>query len=572
MRRFAIGVDFGTESARGVLVDVGDGRIVTTATYAYPHGVIDRALPGADAPLPPDWALQHPGDWLEGLRVLLRAMAAAAPADAIIGIGIDFTSCTVMPTTADGTPLCLLSDYRAEPHAWPKLWKHHAAQPYADKINTTAGTPEGAFLELYGGRTSSEWSWAKAWQVAAEAPHVARAAGRWIEGGDWIVWQLIGEEVRSACQAGYKAHWQKDTGYPPASYWAALHPDLPAFLEKLGPTPQPVSARAGGLCAAWAQTTGLRADTPVAVAVIDAHAAVPAVGAAEAGHLVAIMGTSTCHLIVSDDRRAVRGISGVVEDGILPGFFGYEAGQASVGDIFQWFVRTAVPATYAAPTESGVSVSGEPPTLGAIYDRLESEAARLAPGQSGLLALDWWNGCRTPLVDADLSGLLVGLTVTTEPHEIYRALLESTAFGTRRVIETFEDGGVPVRHVHACGGLAERNPLLLQITADIIGRDVLAAAVPHASAVGAAIYAAVAAGARAGGYPTMAEAVARMGRAERVVYRPRPSACRVYEDLYRDYRDLARYFGEGGSDVMARLRARRRAGAGGLSVQESEAV
>ena len=551
MPRYTIGVDFGTESVRAVLVDVADGRIVTTSTYAYPHGAIDRALPGIEQLLPPDWALQHPGDWIEGLTLLLRAMAAAAPPEDIIGIGVDFTSCTVMPANADGAPLCFLPEFEHEPNAWPKLWKHHAAQPYADKINATAAIPGGAFLGLYGGLTSSEWSWAKAWQVLAEAPHVAAAADRWIEGGDWIVWQLTGQETRSACQAGYKAHWQKDTGYPPASYWASLHAELPAFLEKLGPSPRPVAARAGGLSAAWAQTTGLRPDTPVAVAVIDAHAAVPAIGVSEPGHLVAIMGTSTCHLLVDRRRQPVRGISGVVEDGILPGLFGYEAGQASVGDIFQWFVRTAVPANYAA------AVGGD---AGAVYDRLEAGAARLAPGQSGLLALDWWNGCRTPLVNAELSGLLVGLTVTTEPHEIYRALLESTAFGTRRVIETFEAGGVTITEVHACGGLAERSPLLLQITADVIGRGVLASRMEHASAAGAAIYAAVAAGERAGGHPTMVEAVGRMGSTDRVRYRPQPAEQRTYEALYHDYVALARYFGEGGSDVMKRLR-RLRAGA-----------
>ncbi|MDR7418052.1 MAG: ribulokinase [Armatimonadota bacterium] len=551
MPRYTIGLDFGTESARAVLVDVADGRVVATSTYEYPHGVIDRALPGASDRLPPDWALQHPADWLDGLGVLLRGMARGAPPEDIIGIGVDFTSCTVMPTAGDGTPLCVLQEFKAEPHAWPKLWKHHAAQPYADRINATAGSPGGEFLQHYGGLTSSEWLWAKAWEVLAEAPGIARAASRWIEGGDWIVWQLTDIEARSACQAGYKAHWQKDAGYPPASYWASLHPELPAFLDKLGPAPQPVATAAGGLSQAWAEMTGLRAGISVAVAVIDAHAGVPAVGVAQPGQLVAIMGTSACHLLVDPERRAVKGISGVVEDGILPGVFGYEAGQASVGDIFQWFVRTAVPAGYGAQPDGGPA----PPA--AIYDRLEADAARLRPGQSGLLALDWWNGCRTPLVDAELSGLVIGFTVTTEPHEIYRALLESTAFGTRRVIETFEAGGVRVREVHACGGLAERNPLLLQITADVIGRDVLVAKVPHASAVGSAIYAAAAAGARAGGYQSMHDAVARMGAKARVTYPPRSEEQKTYEALYRDYVELARYFGEGGTAVMKRLRGLR---------------
>ncbi len=539
MPRYTIGVDFGTESARAVLVDVGSGRVTTTATAAYTHGVIDRNLPGHPDRLPPDWALQHPDDWLQALERALRAIAEQANAVDIIGVGIDFTSCTVLPTAADGTPLCLLPDFQHEPHAWPKLWKHHAAQPYADRINAARTHPGGAFLGFYGGKTSSEWLLAKGWQVLAESPAVRNTMHRWIEGGDWIVWQLTGAETRSACQAGYKAHWQKDSGYPDRAFLRNLDLALPQLLELLGP-PQPVANQAGGLLPAWATRTNLRPGTPIAVAVIDAHAALPGVGVAAPGQLVAIMGTSTCHLLVDHNRYAIPGISGVVEDGILPGVFGYEAGQASVGDIFQWFVRTAAPARIG---------TGE-----VAFQTLEDQAGRLRPGEAGVMALDWWNGCRTPLVDADLSGLLVGLTLTTEPHEIYRALLESTAFGTRRVIETIEQGGITIREVIACGGLAERNVLLLQLMADIIGREVLVAPVQHASAVGAAIYAAAAAGAAAGGYADVRDAIRRMGGTERIAYRPRPTARRTYEALYQDYLELARYFGESGTALMKRLR------------------
>jgi L-ribulokinase len=540
MGRHAIGLDFGTESARAVLVNADDGRVLSAVSYPYPHGALDRTLPGVTDRLPPDWALQHPGDWLQATETLLRSIAAGCrPAD-IVGIGIDFTSCTVLPVTADGMPLCQVPEFRGEPHAWPKLWKHHAAQPYADCINAHAAWPGGDFLALYGGKTSSEWVWAKGWQVLAEAPTaVSRAAARWIEGGDWLVWRLTGAELRSACQAGYKAHWQKDAGYPPRAFWGALDPTLPGLLDRLGQDPRPVGTRAGGLEATWASRTGLRPGTPVAVAVIDAHAAVPALGVHDAGHLVMVMGTSTCHLLVDARRRPVRGIAGVVEDGILPGFFGYEAGQASVGDIFLWFVRTCAPARYGETD---------------VFERLEAKAARIAPGASGLLALDWWNGCRTPLVDAELSGAVLGLTLTSEAHEIYRALLESTAYGTRRVIETFEAGGVPIADVHACGGLAERNPLLLQITADVAGRPIAAARVPDASAVGAAIYAAAA----SEGAGEMTGVIRRMGATERVLYHPREPARQVYDGLYRDYLEVARYFGEGGTNVMTRLHRQRR--------------
>jgi len=540
MGRYAIGMDFGTESARAVLVDTANGRQLATAVEPYAHGVIDRTLPGGADRLPSEWALQHPGDWLAVTETLLRRMGSAGNPEDIVGIGIDFTSCTVLPATADGVALCLMPEFEHEPHAWPKLWKHHAAQAYADRINAAAGQPGGAFLTLYGGKTSSEWMWAKGWQVLREAPATVWAStARWIEGGDWLVWQLTGTEARSACQAGYKAHWQKDLGYPPRAFWAGLDPALPGLLDRLSPVPRPAGTRAGTLTPVWALRTGLRHGIPVAIAVIDAHSAVPALGISEPGHLVMIMGTSTCHLVMDGRRREVQGISGVVEDGILPGWFGYEAGQASVGDIFLWFVRTSVPARYGAAD---------------VFPQLEREAARLTPGASGLLALDWWNGCRTPLVDADLSGALVGLSLTTEPAEVYRALLESTAYGTRRVIETFESGGVPIGEVHACGGLAERNALLLQITADVTCRTVYAARVPDASALGAAIYAAAA----AEGGSEMAGVIRRMGSAERTPYHPRAADVEIYDSLYRDYVDVARFFGEGGTETMKRLHRRRR--------------
>jgi len=510
--RYSIGIDFGTESARAVLVDTATGDEVATAVHPYRHGVLDRALPRGTR-LGPDWALQHPGDWLEALEALLRQMAAAG-GDEVAGIGVDFTSCTLLPVRAGGTPLALEEAFRDRPHAWPMLWKHHAAQPYADRINASGW--EG--LRWYGGRTSSEWLWAKVWQVIEEAPDVFAAADRFIEGGDWIVWQLVGREVRSACQAGYKAHWQPGEGYPPATLLQRLHPGLPAVLDRLGP-PQPLGTPAGGLTRAWASRTGLRAGVPVAVAIIDAHAAVPAVGVADSGRLVAIVGTSTCHMILGEQRHPVPGISGVVRDGILPGFYGYEAGQVSVGDMFEWFVQTY-----------GVPRYGDQTTA---FARLEAEAASLAPGESGLLALDWWNGCRTPLVDADLSGVLLGLTLATRPAEIYRALLEATAFGTRLVLDTFEEGGIAIREIHACGGAASKSPLLLQLYADVTGRPLYAYDVPHASALGAAVY-----GATAGGiYPDLIAATRAMGARAVQRYDPREGPHRVYNGLYDVYRE-----------------------------------
>jgi len=534
MRGYAIGIDFGTESARAVLADVVGGRLVTTATFVYPHGVIDRVLPGGTTALLPDYALQNPQDWLAALETLLRQIAAAVSAEDIIGIGIDFTSCTVLPTTADGTPLCIRPEYRWEPHAWPKLWKHHAAQPYADRFNMSGW--EG--LRWYGGRTSSEWLWAKVWQVLEEAPQVFAAAPRFIEGGDWVVWMLTGREVRSACQAGYKAHWQPGEGYPPTPLLQRLHPGLPSVLDRLGP-PHPLGAPAGGLTEAWAARTGLRTGTPVATAIIDAHAAVPGVGVAEAGRLVAIVGTSTCHLILDEQRRPIPGISGVVRDGILPGFYGYEAGQVSVGDMLEWFVQT-----YGVPQHGDQAVA---------FARLEAEAGTLTAGESGLLALDWWNGCRTPLVDADLSGVLLGLTLATRPPEIYRALLEATAFGTRLVLDTFAQGGIAVDEIHACGGVAAKSPLLLQLYADITGRPVHAYDLAHASALGAAVYGAAAGGA----YPDLLDAARAMGARPASRYEPRDGPRQAYDVLYDIYREVHASFARP-EGVIKRLRRLRR--------------
>jgi len=512
MPRYSIGVDFGTESARAVLVDVVSGAEVATAVHPYRYGVLDRQLPTGER-LGTDWALQHPTDWIEALEDLLRQMAAAG-SDDVAGIGVDFTSCTVLPARADGTPLALDPTFQRRPHAWPMLWKHHAAQRFADRFNASGW--DG--LRWYGGKTSSEWLWAKAWQVLDEAPDVFAEADRFIEGGDWIVWQLTGREVRSACQAGYKAHWQPGEGYPTRAFLESLGPRLGSVLERLS-EPQPLGSAAGGLTQAWADRTGLRAGTPIAVAVIDAHAAVPALGVADPGRLVAIIGTSTCHMMLGEDRAVIPGISGVVRDGILPGFFGYEAGQVAVGDMFEWYVRT-----HAAQTSGGE----------AAFARLEAAAAVLAPGESGLLALDWWNGCRTPLVDADLSGMIVGLTLATQPGAIYRSLIEASAFGTRLVLDTFEDGGIPVREMHACGGVATKSPLLLQIYADVIGRPVLAYDVPHASATGASVYGAVAGNA----HPDLLVATRVMGARPVRRYEPVGTHHETYDALYAIYREL----------------------------------
>ena len=552
--KYAVGVDFGTESGRAVLVDVADGHEVATAVYQYEHGVIDEALPLAGNPvrLEPDWALQDPEDYLRTFQVTVPEVlrkAAVDPLD-VVGIGIDFTACTMLPTLADGTPLCLVPELRSNPHAWVKLWKHHAAQPEADRINATARERGEPWLPRYGGKISSEWFFAKTLQILDEAPAVYAAAARLIEAADWVVWQLTGEETRNTCTAGYKAMWSKRDGFPPDAYFAALHPGLEHVIdERMSRTPQPIGDRAGLLTARAAAWTGLRPGTPVAVANVDAHVSVPAVGVTTPGTLVAIMGTSICDMVLGAEERPVEGMCGVVEDGILPGLFGYEAGQSGVGDIFAWFVENGVPAGYAdASRRQGVD----------LHTLLEAEAARLRPGETGLLALDWWNGNRSVLVDVDLTGLLIGATLATRAPDIYRALIESTAFGMRVIVDAFERSGVAVNEIVACGGLPDRNRLLMQIYADVTGRRIRVSASSQTPALGSAMFGAVAAGAKVGGYDTIAEAAARMAHVKDEAYVPDPRHQAVYAGLYEEYVGLHDYFGRGANDVMKRLKARAR--------------
>lgn len=549
MARYALGLDFGTESARALLVDVADGREVATSVHPYPHGVVDDTLPGTGEKLPPDWALQDPDDYwacMERIVPDVLQQAGVTPEE-VVGIGVDFTACTLVPARADGTPLSRDPVHRSLPHAWAKLWKHHGAQPEAERINRIAAERKERFLGRYGGKTSSEWLLAKAWELLDEAPELYAEADRLIEAGDWVVWQLTGRETRSACQAGYKGMWSRAEGYPSPEFLAELDLRLTSLVrDKLSGEVLPVGAKAGELTEAAAARLGLRPGTPVAVSIIDAHAAVPAAGVAGPGKMLLILGTSGCHLVLGEQGEAFDGIAGVVQDGVLPGFFGYEAGQPATGDILAWFTRNGVPAPYQAEAEArGVSV----------HQVLVEKAAALRPGETGLLALDWWNGNRSVLMDADLSGVLIGLTLDTRPEDIYLALIEATAFGTRMILENFQRHGVAIDEIIAAGGLAERNELLVQIYADVTGRPIRIARSGQACALGAAIFGAAAAGSAGGGYDDLAEAVRRMGGVKDIQYDPNPAAHERYTEIFAEWVRLHDYFGRGENNVLKKLRA-----------------
>jgi len=544
--RYVIGVDYGTLSGRALVVRVADGAELGSAVLEYPHGVVDTVMPGSGLRLPPDWALQVPSDYVEVLRTAVPAAVEAAGVDPahVIGIATDFTACTMVPTLADGTPLCDTDELRDEPHAYVKLWKHHAAQAQADRITELARERGEKWLARYGGVISSEWEFAKGLQILEEAPEVYAAMEHWVEAADWIVWQLTDTYVRNACTAGYKGIRQ-DGAYPSRDYLAGLNPAFEGFVEdKLDHEIGELGSVAGHLSARAAAWTGLPEGIPVAVGNVDAHVSAPAADAVAPGQMVAIMGTSTCHVMSSDVLAEVPGMCGVVDGGIVTGLYGYEAGQSGVGDIFGWFVANQVPKTYEREARAaGVGV----------HEHLTALAAEQAIGAHGLVALDWWSGNRSVLVDHDLSGLLVGMTLTTRPEDVYRALLESTAFGARVIVETFAASGVPVTEFIVTGGL-QKNPLLMQIYADVLDMPLSVVTSTQGPALGSALHAAVAAGAYAD-VPTAAKA---MGHRQQAAYTPIAENVAAYDRLYAVYRELHDHFGRGGSGAMRTLKAIRR--------------
>jgi L-ribulokinase len=544
---YAIGIDFGTESGRALLLDLQTGREVAVSDVAYPSGVIDRALPGTGEELPADWALQDPDDWVTVVETAVPAVLSSAgvPKEQVVGLGVDFTSCTVLPVTRDGVPLCTLPEWRSHPHAWPKLWKHHAAQPVADRLNEVAEERGETFLSRYGGKLSSEWYFPKLIELWLSDREVYDAAYGVIEGTDWIVWHLTGNERRATCTAGYKACWSESEGLPPTAFFEAAYPGFSRPAEKLGATFHQLGTPAGRLRAEVAERTGLADSTAVAVGNVDSFVSVPGAGVDEPGAFLMVVGTSICDLVIHPQEIRLPGITGVVKDGILPGLYGYEAGQVAVGDMLAWFVDEI-----GRPDGAG---GGEDP-----YAELERQAAGLGPGETGLVALDWWNGNRTILADADLTGVIAGLTLQTTQKEVYRALLESIAFGNRRIMDNFEEHGLQLGDIVACGGIAEKSPLLMQLLADTSGRPVHVPASSQIPARGAALFGAVA----AGRFPDIEAAVEATRPQIARSYEPDREAGPVYDAVYEIYRELYETLGRSQAELLHRLK-RIHAGAGG---------
>ncbi len=548
--KYVVGLDYGTLSARAVLVSVSDGRVIEESVYPYPHGILDTVsglTSDGTGFLPADYALQEIDDYIDAMFHTIREVVenAGCQAEDVIGIGIDATSSTFLPLLANREPLCKAQQFCRNPHAYLKLWKHHGAQTQADQITALANERKEPFMMSCGGKVNAEWMLPKLMEIVEKAPDVYEAADNFMEVSDYLVYLLTGEITRCMCHAGYKLLWNEEDGYPSEDFLRALHPQLSSLKEKLKGRQLQVGECAGRLTQEAADRLGLKKGTAVAASLIDAHVAVPSVGIDGPDKALMILGTSCCMLLCSEKLSYIKGISGCVRNAVLPGLYAYEAGQSAVGDLFEWFVQNCVPGSYEKEaSDLGISV----------HMLLSEKAAALKPGESGLIALDWWNGNRSCLADAKLSGMILGLTLRTKPEEIYRALLEAAAFGMRAIFEEFEKGGVIARELYACGGIVGKNPFMMQIYADVLGQTIYTASTDQGSAFGASVYAAVAAGIQTGGYGSIKEAARAMGKKGETKYEPIPQNVEVYHRLYQEYKMLHDYFGTGGNEVMHRMR------------------
>ncbi|RGY96466.1 ribulokinase [Clostridium sp. AM58-1XD] len=548
MGKYTIGIDFGTLSGRCVLVDSENGKTAAESVCEYRHGVMDEALPsGRRLPLG-GWALQHPDDYVEVLKTTIREVVeqAGIKVEEIYAAGIDFTACTMLPVLKDGTPLCRTEKYSDEPNAYVKLWKHHSAQKYADRLNELAMERKEPFLKRYGGKISSEWMIPKIMQTLDEAPELYRDTYSFMEAADWIVMQLTGNMTRNTSSLGFKAIWNPKDGYPPAEFFKELMPGLEhVATEKLQGRIIRIGSRAGSITKEAAQLTGLKEGTAVAAAHLDAAGASVGAGVITPGRMLIMMGTSSCHELLADEEVYVPGVCGYNNDCVIPGYIGYEAGQSCVGDHFEWLIKNCVPQRYFEEAEKKkISMNAY----------LSEKAAKKLPGETGLIALDWWNGNRSVLVNGDLTGMIAGMTLQTRPEDIYRALVEATAFGTRKIIENYISHGIGIEEVIIAGGIAQKNPFIMQIYADVLGKTVRIAGSKQNAALSSAIWAAYAAKSENGGYDRLEEAVEHMADIMERQYRPDQQAKEVYDMLYEEYEKLHDYFGQGLNPVMKKLK------------------
>lgn len=540
MSKYVIGMDYGTLSVRGALIDLESGKEAASEEFVYPHAILtDEYFDGVK--LEKAAAFQHPQDYLDGAAAVIgKLLAGIAPAD-VVGVGVDFTSCTVMAVDENAIPLCFLPQFANEPHAYAKLWKHHGAQKEADAINALAAEMGETFPSRYGGKVDSEWLFPKILETLNKAPAVYEATARFVEAGDWLTWMLTGKEVHGSCMAGYKACWSKKEGFPSNEFLAALHPSLDGIVgTKVSAEVYPTGMKCGEINTYGAALTGLAEGTAVSAPIIDAHSALPAAGVVKPGMLMMILGTSGCYLVMDNEDIDIPGIGGRVEDGTVPGYVAYEAGQGCMGDCFDWLVKNFVPASY---TEEAKTAGKN------VFALLDEKARAIAPGESGILVLDWFNGNRSPLADGTLTGGIFGITLSTRPEEIYRGMVESIAFGAKMIVDNYLAHGIAIHEVRAAGGISQKNAFFMQTLSDVLGREIRVASTKQAGALGSAVLASV-----AGGYFADIESAAeKIADPCPTVYTPDFDAQEKLLPLYAEYCRLVEYFGRGGNDVLRKL-------------------
>ncbi len=548
MKQYAYGFDFGTDSCRLSCVELKTGEVIGEISESYPHGVISETLDGGRVRLSPDTCLQEADDYIEVLCRLSRRMLKTTGLDPeqIACIGSDFTNCTVVPMAADGRALCQIPELRDNPHAYVKLWKHHAAEYCAADIEAYA-LEHWPRIRDYGRNVSSEWLFPKVLQVLREDEELYRLTDTYIEACDWIVMQMTGNLIRGSACLGLNAFYNEDEGgYPDREFFTAIDPRFGDVVEdKMRGEVRRVGERAGTLLPEMARRMGLHPGAVVAVGHGDSEVATCGAGVADEGTMLFVMGTSTCQQMMYRSKSAFDGLCAVVKDGMIPGMYSYESGQPAVGDIFRWFAENCVSEELIKESaERGIS----------MLRLLDEKAQALAPGECGIMCLDWLNGNRSVLMDYSLSGLSVGMTLESKPWEIYRAYIEATAYGCRRIVESYAEAGVPVKRFVASGGLPHKSPCVAQVYSDILGSELHVPDVSNMSSLGSAVCAAVALGSKNGGYDSFADAVGAMVNREERVYTPDPERAAVYNELYEVYGELYDYFGKA-SDVMKRLRS-----------------
>lgn len=527
-RQATLGLDFGTESVRAIVVDCTSGEEIAVAVDRYADQVITQTLPKQSALLPAHFALQNPQNYLESMATVLQAVLAKVSAQEIIGIGIDFTACTMLPVRRDGTPLCQLEQFQNNPHAWVKLWKHHAAQPQADRINELAVATNQEFLKYYGGQVSSEWMLPKCLETYQQAPQVFAAADFFVDAGDWIVFQLTGEWSRSTCTAGYKGFWSAEEGYVKNSFLEKLAPGFSEVIGKWSTHFVAPGREAGRISALAEKKWGLLKNTHVSAASIDAHSGVPGMGVYRSGVASLIMGTSTCHMLLDQQLTFFNGFAGVVKDGILPGFYGYESGQPAVGDLFNWYANKLT---------------------GKSFQSLANGAKKLAPASSGVVCLDWINGNRNIFMNSNLSGNILGIDLQTTPESLYQAMVEATAFGTQIILASYQKAQIAVNEIVVCGGLTQ-DDYIMQTYADVLQKTIKVAASEQAVALGSAIFGAMAANPN-GAAETI---ITQMTKPSLKTYQPRAELANRYADYFAIYNQVHDYFGLTNPDIMKKLK------------------